>query len=87
MKYVNIRVWCIFSYHSLLRRVAELFSIDQKSFSSKKAPPSIKHGASKEKKRHNLTKLQQNRVNNNAPSHRKASDIPKQLSVPIQSEP
>ena len=53
----------------------------------KHLPRLIKHGASKEKKRHNLTKLQQNRVNNNAPSHRKASDIPKQLSVAIQSEP
>ena len=35
----------------------------------------------------NAAKLQQNRENNNAPSHRKASDIPEQLSVVIQSEP
>ena len=35
----------------------------------------------------NASKLQQNRANNNAPSHRKASDIPEQLSVVIQSEP
>ena len=33
----------------------------------------------------NAAKLQQNRENNNAP--RKASDIPEQLSVVIQSEP
>ena len=32
-------------------------------------------------------KLQQNKENNNAPSHRKASDIPEQLSAAIQSEP
>ena len=32
-------------------------------------------------------KFQQNRENNNAPWHRKASDIPEQLSVVIQSEP
>ena len=77
----------MFPYHSLLRRVAVLSSIVQKSFSSKKAPSSIKHGSSEEKIRHNITKLQQNRVNNNAPSHGEASDIPKQLSVAIQSEP
>ena len=35
----------------------------------------------------NAAKLQQNRENNNAPSHTKASDIPEQLSVVIQSEP
>jgi len=35
----------------------------------------------------NAAKLQQNRENNNVPSHRKASDIPEQLSVLIQSEP
>lgn len=90
MKYVNIRVSWIFPYHSLLKRVRVAvfyFSIVQKSFSSKKAPPSIKHGALEEKKRHNIPKLQQNRANNNAPAHREVSDIPKQLSVAIQSEP
>ena len=35
----------------------------------------------------NDAKLQQNRENNNAPSHTKASDIPEQPSVVIQSEP
>ena len=35
----------------------------------------------------NAAKLQLNKENNNAPSNRKASDIPEQLSVVIQSEP
>ena len=35
----------------------------------------------------NAVKLQQNKENNSAPSHRKASDIHEQLSVAIQSEP
>ena len=37
-----------FSNHSLLRRVAVLFGIVQKGFSSKKALPSIKLGALEE---------------------------------------
>ena len=59
----------------------------KKALAVKKRLPPLSTASQKKKKRHNITKLQQNRVNNyNAPSHREASDIPKQLSVAIQSE-